>query len=172
MSNNYELFLSKIDDKQKQARRAAQELHSVSKYFRDRWDKEVERLRDLTLIEYSSEAVEINPEHVGLFLGKKDRNIQALSNKFNVRMEVDEKTVRITGMRDDVQMARNEVEQMYSEAFEIKPEHVGFIIGREGRRIKSLQSGHTVNVGTRIGPGLDVRVTFAEDKEEKAVEIC
>jgi len=115
--------------------------------------KEVETLRDLTLIEYSSEAVEINPEHVGIFLGKEGRNIQALSKKFNVRMRVDENTVRITGMPDHVQMAREEVElkyprteDKYSESFEVKSQYVGSIIGRGGSRIKSLRSGHMVNI--------------------------
>ena len=115
--------------------------------------KEVEQLRDFNLLEISCEIVEINPENVGPFLGKEGRNIEALSRKLNVRMQLNENMVRITGMPDDVQMARKEVELMYpltedkySESFEVKSQYVGFIIGREGCRIKSLQSDHMVNI--------------------------
>jgi len=111
----------------------------------------MEQLRDLTQIEYSSEAVEINPEDVKPLLGKEGKNIQALSRKFNVRMRVDVNTVRITGMPDDVQIARKEVELMcpiiedkYSETFDVKSQYVGSIIGRGGSRIKSLLSSHMV----------------------------
>ncbi len=139
--------------------------------------KEVEQLRDFNLLEITCEIVEINTDHVGLFLGKKDRNIQALSKKFKVRMQVDENTVRITGMRDDVQMARKEVELMYpqtedkySESFEVKSQYVGFIIGREGSRIKSLRIGHMVII--KIGPQIQgdtvVQIYGDEDNVKSA----
>jgi len=59
--------------------------------------------------------------------------------------------VRITGMPDDAQMARKEVELLlpkledkYSEAFEVWTQHAR--IDREGSRIKSIWSAHMVNI--------------------------
>jgi len=134
--------------------------------------KVVEQLRDFSLVEISFEIVEINPEHVKLFLGKEGKNIEALSRKLNVRMQLNENVVRITGMPDDVQMARKEVELMYprtedkySESFEVKSQYVGSIIGREGSRIKSLQSDHMVII--KIDPQIqgDKMVQIYGDKD-------
>jgi len=134
--------------------------------------KEVEQLRDFNLLEITCEIVEINTDHVGLFLGKKDRNIQALSKKFKVRMQVDENTVRITGMRDDVQMARKEVELMcarieekYSEAFEIKPEQVGLFLGKKGGNIQALSKKFKVRMQVDENT---VRITGMRDDVQMA----
>jgi len=106
-------------------------------------------LIDFTLVKKSCEAVKFKPEFVGHLVSKKGRNIQAMSKKFKII----ENTARITGMPDDVQMSCKEVELLfpkledkYSEDFEVSSQHVGFSIGREGSRIKSIRSAHMVNI--------------------------
>jgi len=67
--------------------------------------------------------------------------------------------VEISGPAEETEVARTSI----SRAVEVVKRRV---VASEG-----LSTNFSEFLGTRIGPELDVRVTFAEDKEEKTVEV-
>ena len=77
-----------------------------------------------------------------------------------IRMKRELGEVEISGPAEKTEVARSAI----SSAVEVVKKRV---VANEG-----LCANFSELMGKRIGPGLDVRVTFAEDKDGKAIGVC
>jgi len=145
---------------------------------------------------WQQEQMEIDPEHVGMIIGRGGENIHGLSAKTGCKITVDKtqrddnrRFVELKGSPEQIAAAKSAIKDLLREQLDrnanrdgrnfvggvsdsvtISQEHVGLIIGRGGEQIRQIQADCASRVAVSNKEETGGTRTFSVQGTEEAVE--